>query len=146
MRQQTFQYIAQADEMGCGVAALAMVISYHGSCPPLATLRQMTATGPAGTTAYQLLTAAKTLHFDTVALQATQTLFTQPDLPLPMIAHMRQLTGDYHYVVIYGRTASTLDIADPDPAVGQIRLGITAFARLWTGVALLFTPTSETAR
>ena len=108
MTQPNFQYIAQEDEMACGLAALAMVIA----------------------------------HFDTLALQADQTLLTQPDLLLPFIAHVRQPTGDYHYVVVYGRAGQDLCMADPDPAVGKIKLSLSAFSRMWTGVALFITPPS----
>ena len=102
MTQQNFQYIAQEDEMACGLAALAMVMAHYGTSPALSRLRQLTQTSALGTTAYGLLSAAQMLHFDTLALQADQTLLTQPDLLLPFIAHVRQPTGDYHYVVVYG--------------------------------------------
>ena len=142
MTQPNFQYIAQEDEMACGLAALAMVIAHYGTSPALSRLRQLTQTNALGTTAYGLLSAAQTLHFDTLALQADQTLLTQPDLLLPFIAHVRQLTGDYHYVVVYGRAGQDLCMADPDPAVGKIKLSLSAFSRMWTGVALFITPPS----
>ena len=142
MTQQNFQYIAQEDEMACGLAALAMVIAHYGIFPALSRLRQLTQTSALGTTAYGLLSAAQTLHFDTLALQADQTLLTQPDLLLPFIAHVRQPTGDYHYVVVYRRVGQDLFIADPDPAVGKIKLSLPVFDRMWTGVALFITPPS----
>lgn len=144
MTQPKLHYIAQEDEMACGLAALAMVLTHYGSCPTLVTLRQLTQTDTLGTTAYGLLSAANTLHFHTVALQADQTLLAQPDLPFPFIAHIRQITGDYHYVVVYGRTNQVIYLADPDPAVGKIKLSQVAFARLWTGIALLITPLAKT--
>ncbi len=94
MTQQNFQYIAQEDEMACGLAALAMVMAHYGPSPALSRLRQLTQTNALGTTAYGVMSAAQMLHFDTLALQADQTLLTQPDLLLPFIAHVRQPTGE----------------------------------------------------
>lgn len=140
MTGRYFQYIPQIGEMDCGVAALAMIVTYYGPCPTFSELRELTQTNNAGTTAYGLLTAAKKLHFDTLAIQAERTLFTQVDLPLPFIVHTTQGSGDYHYMVVYGRTNGLLYLADPDGAIGTITMSITDFDSIWTGVALFIMP------
>nr|WP_265332553.1 cysteine peptidase family C39 domain-containing protein [Leuconostoc lactis] len=48
MTQPNFQYIAQEDEMACGLAALAMVIAHYGTSPALSRLRQLTQTNALG--------------------------------------------------------------------------------------------------
>ena len=52
-------YVAQVDEMDCGVAALAMILKNYGSTTSLAYLRNIAKTSLEGTTALGLVKTAE---------------------------------------------------------------------------------------
>lgn len=93
-------YVAQVDEMDCGVAALAMVLKHYGSTYSLAYLRQKAKTDLEGTSALGLMKTAESLDFETKAIQADMSLFEVEDLPLPFIAHVIKEGGLLHYYVV----------------------------------------------
>ena len=57
-------YVAQVDEMDCGVAALAMILKNYGSTTSLAYLRNIAKTSLEGTTALGLVKTAEKLGFE----------------------------------------------------------------------------------
>src|SRR6185436_15436106 len=59
---------------------------------------------------------------------------------LPFIVHWE----GYHYVVVYGVSASKVWLADP--AAGFKKLGIEEFERGWNGTCLTFTPRQDLAQ
>lgn len=133
-------YVAQVDEMDCGVAALAMVLKHYGSSYSLAYLRQKAKTDLEGTSALGLIKTAESLSFETKAIQADMSLFDVKELPLPFIAHVIKEKELLHYYVVLGIKNDKILIADPDPSVGIVKLTKEKFASEWTGVALFIAP------
>lgn len=133
-------YIAQVDEMDCGVAALAMVLKYYGSTYSLAYLRQKAKTDLEGTTALGLIKTAEKLAFETKAIQADMSLFDVKDLPFPFIAHVIKDGELLHYYVVLAVKHNQIIVADPDPTVGVTKFSQEEFSDEWTGVALFIAP------
>lgn len=133
-------YIAQVDEMDCGVAALAMVLKHYGSTYSLAYLRQKAKTDLEGTTALGLIKTAENLEFETKAIQADMSLFDVKDLPFPFIAHVIKDGELLHYYVVLAVKHNQIIVADPDPTVGITKFSREKFADEWTGVALFIAP------
>ncbi len=134
------KYIPQVDERDCGVAALAMVLSYYKTHISLANLRNLSKTNIKGTTALGIVETAKKLNFDTMPIQSDLTLFDKKELPYPFIVHVNK-DGIYeHYYVVYGVRGNQLLIADPDISVGKTKMDKNHFNKEWSGVAIFMAP------
>lgn len=142
MKFRKKHYRPQVDTKDCGVAALAMILEYYGSYYSLATLREMAKTTQNGTTALGLIKVAEMLHFDTQAIQADMTLFDIQDLSFPFIAHVIKNNSLLHYYTVIGCDEKNIYIADPDPSIGISKISRKQFENEWTGVTLLFSPSS----
>lgn len=136
-------YVAQVDEMDCGVAALAMILKNYGSTTSLAYLRNIAKTSLEGTTALGLVKTAEKLGFETKAIQADMSLFEVQDLPLPFIVHVTKNGDLQHFYVVVKTSKTHVVIADPDPTVAVISMSKERFESEWSGVALFFAPKSE---
>lgn len=136
-------YVAQVDEMDCGVAALAMILKNYGSTTSLAYLRNIAKTSLEGTTALGLVKTAEKLDFETKAIQADMSLFEVQDLPLPFIVHVTKNGDLQHFYVVVKTSKTHVVIADPDPTVAVISMSKERFESEWSGVALFFAPKSE---
>ncbi|AGO07083.1 bacteriocin ABC-transporter, ATP-binding and permease protein PlnG [Lactiplantibacillus plantarum 16] len=136
-------YVAQVDEMDCGVAALAMILKNYGSTTSLAYLRNIAKTSLEGTTALGLVKTAEKLGFETKAIQADMSLFDVQDLPLPFIVHVNKNGDLQHFYVVVKTSKTHVMIADPDPTVAVISMSKERFESEWSGVALFFAPKSE---
>ncbi|NLL31813.1 MAG: peptide cleavage/export ABC transporter [Enterococcus cecorum] len=134
-------YRPQVDMRDCGVASLAMIFGYYGSYYSLATLREKAKTNLEGTTALGLVKVAEELGFETQAIQADMTLFDEPDIPYPFIAHVLKEGKLLHYYVVTGADKQCIHIADPDPSVKMTKLAKEDFAKEWSGVSLFMAPT-----
>ncbi|MHC9533461.1 peptide cleavage/export ABC transporter [Dellaglioa sp. L3N] len=133
-------YVAQVDEMDCGVAALSMILKYYASSYSLAYLRQKAKTDLEGTSALGLMKTAEDLGFETKAVQADMSLFDVKDVPFPFIAHVLKNGELLHYYVVLSVERDKLLIADPNPTVGVTKLSKEEFASEWTGVVLFISP------
>lgn len=134
-------YRPQVDMRDCGVASLAMIFGYYGSYYSLATLREKAKTNLEGTTALGLVKVSEELGFETQAIQADMTLFDEPDIPYPFIAHVLKEGKLLHYYVVTGADKQFIHIADPDPSVKMTKLSKEDFAKEWSGVSLFMAPT-----
>ncbi len=130
------------DEADCGVAALAMILHNFGSVYPIAKLRDLARTTKQGTTALGLVKAAKHLGLDVIPIQADISLFDDPEITYPLIAHV--IKDDLlHYCVVFKADQDYIYVADPDPATKVQKMTRDEFGRLWSGVSLLFSPAKE---
>ena len=135
-----YKYVSQIDLRDCGVAALASVAKHYGSDFSLAHLRELAKTTKEGTTALGIVEAAKTIGFETRAIQTNMELFDMADIPYPFIAHVNKEGKLQHYYVVYKAKKESLIIGDPDPSVGVINMSKERFAKEWTGVAIFLAP------
>lgn len=134
-RLQSLPVILQMAATDCGVACLAMVLSYYGCQVSLEDVRNRLGTGRDGTSAGHLLTAA---HFyglrgRGVRLELSDLAF----LPRAAILHW----GFNHFVVFERLRQGAVDVIDP--AFGRRRIPLATFGRQFTGVALLLEPSDR---
>ena len=133
-------YTSQIDEMDCGVACLSMILKYYGSYYSLATLRDLAKTNKSGTTALGLVTAANKLNLKSVAIKTDISIFDSNQVHYPFIAHVIINDNLTHYYVVLKSTKKYIFIADPNPDKKILKLTKEKFSKLWTGVALFFSP------
>jgi len=139
-RERRIPLVRQLSEAECGSACLAMVLGFHGKPVRLEEVRQLLGTGRDGSSALDLLRAARAfgLRGRGVMLDDDALGF----LPPGTILHW-QFT---HFVVFerLGRDCVYL----LDPGQGRRRVPLERFRQCFTGVALLLEPaeTFETGR
>ncbi len=114
----------------CGVAALAMVLAYHGRHVTNEELRQVTGVSRDCVNAADMARAAR--HYGLECKAYSREPDALDDLPRPFLAHLRFI----HFVVVEGVTAT--DILINDPAAGRSRVPMEKFREDFTGVVLAF--------
>lgn len=132
--------IKQHDQKDCGVACLATISKQHGLKVPISKLREVAGTDKQGTNVLGLIKAAEEIGFTAKAVKGDMTAFFQ-DFPLPAIAHCVIDNQLLHYVVIHKITEKEVIIADP--AKGIVKYTPEEFFKIWTGILVLLTPTTE---
>ncbi|HEX6361812.1 MAG TPA: peptidase domain-containing ABC transporter [Albitalea sp.] len=130
-----FACVQQAEEMDCGAACLAMICRHYGIAMTLGKLRERANVTTQGATLESLARVGESLGFATRGVQCT--LDALRGFELPLIVHWE----GYHYVVVYGVSASHVWVADP--AMGFRKLTVEEFERGWSGTCLVFTPGAD---
>lgn len=123
--------VLQASFFDCGPAALATLLRLLGYAPPgVDSVAKLAGTVPRGTSLGDLARAAGALGLHLEARRFARPVARDADLPL--IAW----TGRKHFVVVAARSPlGVLTILDPQ--LGRYRLAEGAFARHWSGEALV---------
>lgn len=127
--------IMQAELSECGLACLAMIVSYHGYQIDMSSIRRRFPVSSQGTNLQTLINIADKLHLSSRALKLDLDSVVQ--LQLPCILHW-----DMNHFVVLAR-CSTRGVEIQDPAAGKRRLGMAEFSEHFTGVALELYPTSD---
>jgi ATP-binding cassette, subfamily B, bacterial len=131
-RQRRIPEVRQMAATECGVAALAMVLGYHGRHVSLDQIRNSLAPGRGGSSARSIIQVGE-LHGLT-----GRTVTTEMDglasLPVGAILHWEFR----HFVVFERLNRNTVDLVDP--ATGYRSVPLAAFRRAFTGVAIVFEP------
>ena len=128
-------FVAQMSATDCGVAALAMVLIYHGYTGTLEDLRRLVPTSPSGTTAASLLRAAR--HLGLIGRGVS----LEPDyishLPPATILHWESR----HFVVFVRADSRWVEVLDP--CSGRRLVHRKAFRASFSKVALVFGPLNK---
>lgn len=131
-RKEQTPDIRQGEHAECGLAALGIVLGYHGVHLSLRELRQRAGSTLLGTTLRQLRDIAEGEGFAATACR------TEPSglerLGLPLIAHMRFI----HFAVVERISKDTVHLNDPSS--GPMTLTREEFCRDFTGIVLRLTP------
>ena len=127
--------VCQQDIRDCGVCCLASIIKYYNGNIPIEKIRLDTKTGMEGTTAYNLIYAAKKYGF---VAKGIKTKKLGDNIKTPAIAHVVTKRGFNHFVVIYKITSKHVHLMDP--GTGYKKITLEEFKKQWTNVILVFKP------
>lgn len=131
----TLPVILQTEAAECGLACLAMVAGFHGLDTDLTTLRHHFSISSQGATLKQIIDIAAKLGLSSRALRLEMEHLAQ--LQTPCILHWEMC----HFVVLKTVKKSTVIIHDP--AVGECEYSFDEVSKMFTGVALELTITTE---
>ena len=124
--------VLQLSNTECGIAALAMLLAYHGADISLEVLREKCGTSRDGCKASTLCDVARELGF--IADGYRVELEDIVNLAQPVIAYW----GFNHYVVIRGVAIDRVYLNDP--SLGAISVSLHDFDKFFTGVVIQVNP------
>jgi ABC-type bacteriocin/lantibiotic exporter with double-glycine peptidase domain len=124
--------VRQAEAAECGLAALAIILGYHGTHVSLEELRGLAGSSARGTSAFFLVTLARRFGLSVSVSRAEPEALAR--LGFPLIAHMRFI----HFVVVEGMHDGRVRLNDPNG--GPRVVSAEEFDGDFTGVVLRFTP------
>lgn len=127
--------VKQHDIKDCGSCSLASIIRYYNGYIPIEQIRLDTKTDINGTTAFNLINAAKKYGFNAYGEKLSE---MPSEEKLPAIVHFKYENGLEHFVVLYEIHKNYCLIMDP--AKGIVRVNKEEFLLRWTNVILLFKP------
>lgn len=128
--------ILQRQALECGAACLAMILKFYKKHVPLEKLRQKTYISRDGSTALNLILAAK--KYDLIANGYRLTLNQlQQKIKTPCILHW----NFNHFVVLKGFKKNVALINDP--AFGEYSINLDDFKKSFTGICLTFCPSKK---
>ncbi len=130
--------VRQAEPAECGIAALAIVIGYHGVHAPLETLRERAGSTLLGLSARRLIGIAREFGF--VAKAFTCDIGELVEIGLPLIAYFRF----NHYLVV--ERVGSRSVRVNDPIDGPRVIPLEDFSRGFTGVVLSVVPAAGVER
>jgi ABC-type bacteriocin/lantibiotic exporter with double-glycine peptidase domain len=127
--------LLQQNEVECGAACLAMILSYHGRPTRVSECRQQCDVGRDGLGAHVIARAARHFGLRVRAFSLEPAAF--PHVPLPAIVHW----NFNHFVVVESWSPAHVGIIDP--AQGRRRVTAAEFDAAFTGVVLTLEPGIE---
>lgn len=130
--------IHQMSQTECGVACLAMVLSYYGRNTSISECQAVCQAGRDGLTAKEIVDAARHFGLRTKAHSLEPGDFKY--VALPAIAHW----NFNHFVVVERWSPQSVTVIDP--GLGRCRLTATEFDAGFTGVALVMEPGTQFQR
>ena len=129
------EIVLQRDITDCGPCCLSSIINHFDGYVPLEKIRLDTYADNRGTSAYNLISAAKNYGFDGAGLK----LKNIDDITsFPCIAHVVFQNGLNHYIVIYGIKKHQLLIMDPSK--GKVIMTKKEFNDIWDNIIIKFQP------
>ena len=124
--------ITQMSAVECGLACLAMVLSYHGRQTSISELRAQSGLGRDGLSALSIVKIARNYNMRVRAISLQHSDFRS--VPLPSIVHWEF----NHFIVVERWSPKGLQIVDP--ATGRKHLSNKQFDEGFTGVAITLEP------
>lgn len=132
-----YPYIHQKESKDCGVSCLLMIIKYYNGCISEDTLYDMTKTTKNGTSAYNLIEAAKALGFKAGGAKCE---IDKLNYSHPFIAHVLVNEKYGHYIVVYKMNRKKKELYIADPATKKMKISFDKFKEVFTGVIITLTP------
>lgn len=124
--------ILQMSEVECGLACLAMIMSYHGRQTTISELRANYGAGRDGISALNLVKAARNMGMISRAVALQKNDFK--DVTLPAIIHWEF----NHFLIVENWTPDHVTVVDP--ASGRKQMDAEEFNGGFTGIVLMLEP------
>lgn len=124
--------ITQMSAVECGLACLAMVLSYHGRQTSVSDLRSQSGLGRDGLSALSIVKIARNHNMRVRAISLQHSDFRS--IPLPAIVHW-----EFNHFLVVERW-SPKGIHAVDPATGRRQLSHEEFDKGFTGIAITLEP------
>lgn len=122
----------------CGVSSLLSIIKYYGGDISIEVLRDLTNTSKDGVSAYNLISVAKAIGFDSYGLNG---YLEDLDVNLlPVIAHVRINKNINHFIVIYSIDFKNDKVIIMDPSFGKKIISTSDFFMLTTNNFIVLKP------
>ena len=128
--------IMQLEALECGAASLAMIMAYYGKWVPLEQVRIDCGVSRDGSTAKNILSAARSYGFKTRGFVSTTEKLKQKG-KFPCIIHWNMA----HFVVLRGFKGDKAIINDP--AEGMMKVPLELFKKSFSGICLEIVPNEE---
>jgi NHLM bacteriocin system ABC transporter peptidase/ATP-binding protein len=125
-------FIAQMEAVECGAASLAMILAYYGHHAPLSDVRQACGISRDGSTAQNIVVAARAYGLEPTALRVEPSDLAECEEPLILHWDMN------HFVVFERWTSQGVHIVDP--GVGRRFVAREDFEQSFTGICVEFEP------
>ena len=131
---KTPPFYPQETDFSCAVACLRMVLSHLGVSKTEAELRELCDCTIFGTSALELVFAARKLGFaatskHTLTIADLMELTEHGHFPIVYVISAPHVPPDVHSFVVVSATPEHIDVLDPQQ--GQRRLGIEDFLERW---------------
>lgn len=127
--------VRQTDINDCGACCLESIIKYYNGYIPLEIIKNDTKTGKSGTTAYNIINAAKKYGFEGIGLKIKN---INDNNCFPIIVHVVLKNGLNHFVVAYKIKNNKIYLMDP--AKGYSKMNIKEFNKIWTKIIIVLKP------
>lgn len=137
---QKYPFQKQPGIKDCGCACLQMIIEFYHGRVGIETIRDMTNTTKNGTTAFNLIEAAKQIGFDAKGVKANFEQMTTEDITVPCIAHTIMDHSYQHYVVIYKIDKKRKMITIADPAHKIKKISFQNWEKIYNNVLIFLQP------
>ncbi|GCE45720.1 HlyB family type I secretion system ABC transporter [Thermosporothrix hazakensis] len=124
--------LIQMTEVECGLACLAMLLSYHGRKTSISELRTQFGIGRDGLSALSIVQAARGFGLQVKPVAMKRSDFSR--LPLPAIIHWQF----NHYLIVERWTPKYAVVIDP--ASGRKKMSLQELNEGFTGIAILAEP------
>lgn len=135
-----YPFVKQEGVKDCGVACLSMIVQHYKGYVNYEHLIDMTKTNKNGTTALNIIEAAKSLGFKASGIKTSLNNKSFKDINLPCIAHVIINKTYKHYVVIYKIDHKNKNLLVADPSDKIKRISFEKFEKIWSGVLILMYP------
>lgn len=131
--------VIQSSLKDCGISCMQWIFKYYDGYISIEKLREDTYTNEMGTTAYNIIETFKKWNFDAIGIFNKD--ITSRKLSFPLIAHLKLENGLEHFVVVKSIIKNTIYLMDP--SIGDKKLTINEFNKLFTGYLIIVSPRSE---
>ena len=127
--------VKQTEIYDCGACCLDSIIKYYNGYVPIEYIKLDTKTNKNGTTAYNIINAAKKYGFEGIGIKLKN---IKENEVFPMIAHLVLKNGLNHFVVVSQVKGNKVYLMDP--AKGNTKMNIKEFNKIWSKVIIILKP------
>lgn len=128
------KFIEQYNEKDCGPVCLAMLAKYYNKDISISKLREWSETDKEGTSLYGMVEAGRRIGINLTGVSVND-VNEIDDASLPLIAHIINEKGYYHFVIVEKIKKDKFIIIDPSE--GKRKISKNYFETLWTNILLL---------